>query len=191
MVVKLNSIARWLALDPKNGISFDGEQDAERLFRIEFNCEAVTTFYVVQGKSERLLVTLQPGIETVEFYIAGDFTIFSDGGEGAVLFWCADYEPAFVEVVDPEIFTQIMTRQKRNPELEEMLYRAQLNMERRFAAQEEEIAAMRARSEELENVVNAVKAKPAGNGSSDLSGEKPAGEGTGDDTGGEDDGEQS
>lgn len=190
MVVKLNSIARWLALDPKKGISFDGEPETERLYRIEFNCEAVTTFYVVQGKSERLLITLQPGLETVEFYLAGDFTIVSDEG-GDVLFWCADYEPAFVEVLDPEIFTKIATRQARNPELEEIMYRAQLNMERRFAAQEQEIEAMRLRALELENVVNAVKTKSAGTDAKPVPGEKPAGEEPDDDTGGEDDGEQS
>lgn len=184
MVIKLNSIARWLALDPKTGISFDGDPDAERLYRIEFNCEAVTTFYLVQGKNEQLLVTLQPGIETVEFYLAGDFTIVSDGG--VVLFWCADYEPAFVEVIDPEIFTQIATRQRRNPELEEMMYRAQLNMERRFAAQEEEIEAMRRRSQELENVVNAVKAKPAGTEPKPVSGQVEDGDGPEPDAGGED-----
>ncbi len=115
----------------------------------------------------------------------------SDAGEGEVLFWAADYEPAFVEVLDPEIFTKIAQRQTRNPELEEIMYRAQLNMERRFAAQEEEIEAMRRRSLELENVVNAVKAKPAGTDTKEVSVQKPASEVVSDDTGGEDDSEQS
>ena len=186
MVVKLNSIARWIDLDPKKGISFDGDPAADRLYRIDLNCEAVTTFYVVQGKNERLLVTLQPGVETVEFYMAGDFTIMSDAPEGGVLFWAADYEPAFVEVIDPEIFTKIATRQARNPELEEMMYRAQLNMERRFAAQQDEIEAMRLRAQELENAVNTVKAKPAEPDPKPLSGQGEGGDGPDANAGGED-----
>lgn len=154
MTIKLNSLARWDSLSPENGIMFAGSDVAERRVRINFNCERPTAFFIQlsEREPERFLTALPAGLETVEFNAAGSFMVFAAEGSGAVHYQSADLEPTFVEVVDPVIFTRIANRRHRNPELEEMMYRAQLNMERRFAqlAAEQE-AALERRRMEIEN----------------------------------------
>jgi len=153
MVVKLNSLSRWLSLDNTKAILFSGTSDNERLVRIQFNLEAVTTFYVGKDQMEAdLLCTIGPGQETVEFYAQGDFYVFAEKDAGMVKYQSADLEPTFSEVVDPVIFTKIANRRHRNPEMEEMMYRMQLNVERRLAQQAGEFeAALERRRKEEEN----------------------------------------
>ncbi len=152
MAIKLNSLSRWQVLAGDRAISFDGSDVAERRVRINFNCEAVTSFYVEQDGRERFLCTLPPGLETVEFNFAGSFRVFAEDGSGAVLYQSADLEPTFSEIVDPVIFTRIANRRHRNPELEEIMYRMQANIERRLAQQAHELeAAFERRRKELEN----------------------------------------
>lgn len=153
MVVKLNSLSRWLSLDNTKAILFSGTSDNERLVRIQFNLEAVTTFYVGKDQMDAdLLCTIGPGQETVEFYAQGDFYIFAEKDAGMVKYQSADLEPTFSEVVDPVIFTKIANRRHRNPEMEEMMYRMQLNVERRLAQQAGELeAAFERRRKEEEN----------------------------------------
>ncbi len=153
MVVKLNSLSRWLSLDNTKAILFSGTSDNERLVRIQFNLEAVTTFYVGKDQMDAdLLCTIGPGQETVEFYAHGDFYVFAEKDAGMVKYQSADLEPTFSEVVDPVIFTKIANRRHRNPEMEEMMYRMQINVERRLAQQAGELeAAFERRRREEEN----------------------------------------
>lgn len=152
MTIKLNSLSRWSVLKNTDAIMFAGSDVAERRVRINFNLEGVTAFYIEQGGEERFLVTLQPGLETVEFNAAGSFAVFAEAGSAAVHYQSADLEPTFAEIVDPVIFTRIANRRHRNPELEEIMYRMQANMERRLAQQAGELeAAFERRRMEVEN----------------------------------------
>jgi hypothetical protein len=139
MTIKLNSLARWSKLDSDKGIAFAGNPSGERRVRLNVNCEAVTTFFLAQGKTQTLLCTVQPGLETIEFNTSGDFHVFAEKGSGVVMYQSADLESTHAEIVDPVIFTRIANRRHRNPELEEIMYRMQLNMERRLAQQSSEI----------------------------------------------------
>ncbi|MDA5632826.1 MULTISPECIES: hypothetical protein [Rhizobium/Agrobacterium group] len=181
MVVKLNSLSRWSPLDNTNSIKFSGTADSERLVRIQFNLESVTTFYVGKDEADAdLLCTIGPGQETVEFYAAGDFYVFAEKDAGIVHYRSAVFEPTFSEVVDPIIFTKIANRRHRNPELEEMMYRMQENMERRLAQQAHEFdAALERRRQEEENgrAAETVKSNApgasAGSGGSAVPEQKP------------------
>ncbi|UIB81419.1 hypothetical protein [Flyfo microvirus Tbat2_105] len=184
MVVKLNSLARWAYLDPKEAIVFEGTKDNERLIRLHLNLEAVTSLYIEdEVRGTNFLCTMQPGVDVLEFYVSGDFRVFAEEGSGVVHYQSADLEPTFSEVVDPVIFTKIANRRHRNPELEEIMYRAQANMERRFAQQAGEMeAAFERRLREVENgrpaetvKSNAPGAAAQGDGDAVLQ-QKPAGE---------------
>ncbi|AYM14604.1 hypothetical protein G6L58_25040 [Agrobacterium tumefaciens] len=187
MVVKLNSLSRWLSLDNTKAILFSGNEDAERLLRIQFNLENVTTFYIGRDEMDAdLLCTIGPGQETVEFYAQGDFYVFAEKDAGMVKYQSADLEPTFSEVVDPVIFTKIANRRHRNPEMEEMMYRAQLNMERRFAslAGEFEAALERRRAEEengrsTETVISNAPGAASGAGGEQVPAQGAAGEKSG------------
>jgi hypothetical protein len=187
MVVKLNSLARWAVLPATEAIVFDGSDVAERRVRINFNLEAVTSFFIGDESGESFLCTLGPGLDTVEFNIAGSFKVYAEKGSGVVQYQSADLEPTHIEVVDPVIFTKIAQRRHRNPELEEMMYRMQANMERRLAQQADEIAAHYARQiREAENARAAetvIAPAPAGTGAGEVPAQGAAGEKSGEASG--------
>ena len=149
MTVKLNSLSRWAVLDGAEAIAFEGTGAAERRIRIDFNLEGVTSFFIGDLDGENFLCTIGPGLETVEFNVAGAFKVYAEKGSGAVHYQCSGQEPTSMEIPDPVIFTRIAQRRTRNPELEEMMHRMQLNVERRMAAQADELAAVYERRERL------------------------------------------
>ncbi len=184
MVVKLNSLSRWALLAPTTAIVFDGSDVAERRVRIDFNLEAATSFFIVTADGEELfLAALPPGLETVEFSAAGTFRVYAESGSGAVHYISADLEPTFSEVVDPVIFTKIANRRHRNPELEEIMFRMNQNLEARLAAQahEFEAALERRRMEEeygrsAETVISNAPGTAAGAGGAQVPAQGTAGE---------------
>ncbi|MFU0507251.1 hypothetical protein [Pseudaminobacter sp. NGMCC 1.201702] len=139
----MNSLARW-QMYSGDAVVLPGV-DGERRIRLHVNCEHETAFYRTWGEVgavEQLIAVVPPGVETIEFAAGGDvawIAVPRDGGQ--VWYQTADGEPTFVRVVDPVIFTKIANRRHRNPELEEMMYRMQQNMERRLAQQAGEIEA--------------------------------------------------
>lgn len=195
MTVKLNSLARWAVLPATDAIVFDGSDVAERRVRINFNLEAVTSFFIGDDTGENFLCTVGPGMETLEFNVAGSFKVYAEKGSGIVHFQSADLEPTHVEVVDPVIFTKIAQRRHRNPELEEMMYRMQANMERRFAAQADELQALYARQlQEVENgraAETVVTPAPVAAGGSEVPAQGTAGQKPGEAAGTAAGGEQS
>lgn len=136
MTIKLDSLARWSLLGKGQAIQFtSAEKDAGRRVRLHLNCADFTTFYVDDGKSVRLLATVNAGLETVEWSAAGDFAVLAEEGAGEIWYWTAEAEPTFAVVADPVIFTKLLERRKRNPEVEYMMRQVHLNNERRMAEQ--------------------------------------------------------
>lgn len=152
MTIKLNSLARWSLLPVDQAIAFEGSDVAERRVRIDFNLEAVTAFFIGDDTGESFLCTIGPGLETVEFNVSGSFKVYAEKGSATVHYQSADLEPTFAEIIDPKIFTKIANRRHRNPEYEEMMYKMQLNIERRLASQAAELeGAFARRIAEMEN----------------------------------------
>lgn len=179
MVVKLNSLTRWALLPEKNAIAFEGTPDGERRVRINFNLEGVTAFFIGDESGEKFLCTIGPGLETVEFNASGCFNVYPEDGSGVVHYQSADLEPTFHEVLDPVIFTRIAQRRHRNPELEEIMYRMQANVERRLASQADEMQAFYA--QKLQEADNARAAQnnagtSSGAGGDEVWPQSPAGE---------------
>lgn len=145
MTVKLNSLSRWASLPSDEAIVFEGSDVGERRVRINFNLEGVTAFFIGDEQGEDFLCTIGPGLETVEFNVSGAFKVYAEKGSGIVHYQSADLEPTHHEIPDPEIFTKLMKRRHRNPELEEMMFRMQSNIERRMAQQAGEMEAFYAR----------------------------------------------
>lgn len=152
MTVKLNSLSRWSLLQQNHSINFESDTETERLVRLQLNLEAVTSFYIEDERGANFLCTMSQGVDTLEFYAGGSFRVFAEEGSAVVLYQSADLEPTFSEVIDPVIFTKIANRRHRNPELEEILYRSQMNLERRLEQQASEMdAAFARRIQEMEN----------------------------------------
>lgn len=146
MTVRLHSLDRWKTLERGQAIMFEKpSNNAERRIRLHLNLAGQTTFYVETEEGPRFLAVAGPGQETVEFAVAGTVAVMADEAAGEVQYQTAEGEPTFAVVVDPVIFTRIATRRHRNPELEEMMYRMEMNMQRRLAQQAGEIEAALAR----------------------------------------------
>lgn len=181
MAIKLNSLARWSRLPETDAIVFEGSDVDERRVRIDFNLEGVTTLFLHDGKLESFLCTIGPGVETVEFNVAGSFSVYAEKGSGAVHYYCSEHEPSFHEIANPVIFTKIAQRRHRNPELEEMMWRMNQNIERRLAAQADEIKAFY-EAKEAANVRTETpvpSGTPASAGGDEVSAPSAGGEGSG------------
>lgn len=201
MTIKLNSLDRWALLPSEKSLVLSGKPGGgERRVRISFNVAEFTRAYVATPDGEeRLLAVLRPGLETVEFIAPGVLHVRTDAEAEAEVWVCtAETEPTYVEIIDPVIFTRIANRRHRNPELEEMMYRMQMNMERRLAQQAGEIeAALERRRKEEEHgrpaeiVKTGAPGAAARSGGAEVRAQEPVASEPGEAAGGADGGEQS
>lgn len=176
MTQKIGSLSRWSALDNGSAIRFESDLPGERRIRLHLNLEAVTTFYLATGGKPILLATAGPGLETLEFSAAGNLEIIPEKDHGAIRYHTAESEPTFAKILDPVIFTRIANRRHRNPEMEEMMWRMQANMERRLAQTAGEIeAAFERRRKEEQNgrPVEIVQTDAPGAAANDGGGDEP------------------
>ena len=193
MTIKLHSLSRWALLPNDRRLVLDGGAvDHERRIRLSTNCNAETALYIKLADGEhRLLAVVPAGLETVEFSAAGRLEIESSAqGEQEVWYQTADLEPTFVEVRDPVIFTELAQRRTRNPELEAMMYRMQINIERRMAEQASEHNAALARMQKemkdgrpAETIVSNAPGAAAGNSSGAVRASQPPAERSGEKAG--------
>jgi len=200
MTIKLNSLSRWHELAEKNALMFEqGAANGERRIRLNLNLPRRMSFFIEDDAGSRFLASAGPGFETIEFSHFGKFAVFSEDDSGPIQYQTSETEPTHVEVVDAAIFTKIANRRHRNPEMEEMMYRMQLNMERRLAQQAGEIeAALERRRREEENgravekvVSNAPGATGAGSGGDAVPAQEPVVSEPGQEAGGDNNVEQS
>ncbi|THF60017.1 hypothetical protein [Ollibium composti] len=197
MTIKMDSVVRWTLLNSGEVINFDKPGgDGERRVRLNLLLENKTRLYLENGDGPRLLAVAGPGRETIEYSIAGVHAVYPEPDVGEVYYQSAETEPAYAEVVDPVIFTKIAQRRHRNPELEEMMFLMNQNMERRLAQQSAEIEAayQRRRAEEeaaraAETVVTDTTGAPASAGSGEVSAPVAGEPGPAPEPGGSDDGE--
>lgn len=146
MTFKLHSLTRWSLLAPGAAIEVaEPSGDGDRRVRINVNVADQTTFYVETEDGPQLLGTIPPGQETFEFTAYGRVAVFAKEGSGEVYYQTSEQEPTHIVVVDPRIFTKIANRRHRNPELEEMMQKMQLNIDRRLERQAREFEAALAR----------------------------------------------
>lgn len=158
--IKLNSLDRW---KPAAGKLLVFEGRGARRIRLHVNSPGVTLAWLVQDEGDLQFLARVDGFQTLEFYAEGNVKVNLDGGD--VWWMCAESEPTFIEVADPIIFTKLADRRHRNPELEEVMYRMQLNVERRLAQQADEFAAaFERRRKEIQNEVNDAGAAASASG---------------------------
>lgn len=135
MTIKLNSIERWNAVDNGKGVALNGR--GHRKVRIEFLSENDRRIYLVRENGEvRFLAFLEAGHTCLEFMDEGSLLISPDDDGGELWAYTSEFEAAHIIVPDAVTFTKIAQRRTRNPELEHMMFLQQQNIDRRFAAME-------------------------------------------------------
>lgn len=128
-MIKLGSLNRWLALPVDAVITLPGEGIRRVLLGV--NSPGVSPLYTVSDDGEVEFLASPDRLEEIEFYHEGDLKITTKSPD--VFLLTSESLPMHFEVPDPETFTEIATRAARNPEMERVMYMAQVNMERRIA----------------------------------------------------------
>lgn len=141
MAIKLGNLSRWQPLTKGSVLKLPGTE--VRLIRLNVNSPGAAILHVVNADGEPEFLAAPIGRDTVEFFAAGEVQITTESADVKV--YAADTEPAYNIEPDGEAFTKIMERAPRNPELEQMMYLSQINIERRMAQVHAELDAKYAR----------------------------------------------
>lgn len=110
-----------------------------RTVRLEINAaDTVRLFIADPPGADAEFMAVVYGRDTIEFSADGPFDIVLDGGD--CMLYTNDSTDWQVDTVDFQSFTRVVERRVRNPEQELMMFMAHQNMERRLAAQADELA---------------------------------------------------
>lgn len=183
---KINNFKHWKQLLEGTRIEFTNPKP--RQIRLDVNAPNACCLYVLNGDGEAFFLARVEGRDVLDFHCDGPFALTVEGGE--VNLYSIDGDDPSQIIEDPVIFTKIMERRRRNPELEQMMHKMQRNLERKLEAQADEVRRLlsyRAQAEEAQPAPKPVpaksgtKSKPADNpGASDPSATATVSGGTGD-----------
>lgn len=135
-MIKLNNLDKWQFLGDGEVMHF--AKDEPRTVRVDFNAPqgAMLTLKEVGVEDSAGFDVRLSGRDVLEFSVNGKFDVYTDNG---LWFYTADSSDWSVENVDHASLTRVVERRVRNVEMEHMMYLAQLNIERRMAAQFKEL----------------------------------------------------
>lgn len=140
MVVRIHNASKWSRLEVGHMLELPGTDEVRKV-RLEVNCPAPTRLDVIIADKPVFLAVVQ-GYEVVEFSAAGTVVLSADS-ESDVFYFTNDGDQIAVDRPLAVSFAKVATRRARNPELEMMMFKAEQNIQRRLAAQQEEFEAMR------------------------------------------------
>lgn len=132
---RMYNLDKWTRLDEGEALSFDNPRP--RNVRLEVNAPQETALYVADGSGEVHFLALVKGRDTLEFGSSGAFQLTVEGS--GLMVYTADGADISHEELGAVSFTKVVERRRRNPELEQLAYMMQQNMERRLAQSEREI----------------------------------------------------
>lgn len=130
---KLMNINDWTVLEEGKSLKF--EKETPRHVRLHVNAPAERLLYIrlLKEKEPRFLALVK-GLDGVDFYTPGAFEIMCDLGSLNIKTF--DGQFGHLEHTDHRVFTEVVARRPRNPELELMNHIALQNMNKRMAAAE-------------------------------------------------------
>lgn len=111
----------------KDGLAF--MTSSPRKVRLEVLASAPTKLFVSVGGEPHYIGKFE-GYDVVTFAVPGVFSLRSDGGACKV--YTPEMEKTAREAPEAVSFTRIATRRTRNPELELMMQKVQINVDRRI-----------------------------------------------------------
>lgn len=140
--MRLHNLSKWAQLPPTDGLRL-GASDTRQV-RLDVNTTLPTRIDAVVGGQGTFLAIVD-GYQTLEFTIEGDAELmFSPSHEdGEVWYFTNEGGDQPFEVPDVIPFVSIMNRRARNHALEEMMFRANQNIERRLAHLDAEYAELK------------------------------------------------
>lgn len=128
----LQDLEKWRPIGSGEMVVFD--RSHRRKVRLNVNAPQPTAFYIHTDKEAKFLARVD-GLDIIEFVVEGKFEISANN---EVNIYTSEWEKTSFENVS-ESLVRIMQRKARNPELEEMMYFMQKNLETRLAQQAAEL----------------------------------------------------
>lgn len=166
---RLHNLDKWKELPEGHTANF--ENTHARRVRLDVNAPFPVRLYAHDGNGETTFLALVSGRDVIEFAASGEVGVTVEGG--GVWLHTVDGENLAFEIPQAESFTKLIERRPRNHELELMNYMMNQNIERRLAAQRDELVALWGRREAAQQPP-AAKPSAAGDGAGDNAKPEPA-----------------
>lgn len=148
---RVHNLTKWKKLNPGAELQLPGGEG--RTVRVEFNVTYPTVVHLVRGKGDDMkfvLVGRVDGVDFVEFTAPeGDLRLNCDS-EGEIWYFTNDGQVVANDVSDQKHWTNIMTREQRNPQQDLMIWQMQQNAKRREHQLQAELLRMQEREAERE-----------------------------------------
>lgn len=132
---RLFNMDKWFLVEVGKSISF-GNREPRRI-RLDVNAPSFAQLYYSDGDGRVTFLATVRGRDVVEFAAYGEFSITVSGCD--CWMYTIDGEDLSFSIPDAVIFTRIVERRARNPELEMMQHMMNRNLELRMAAQRDEL----------------------------------------------------
>lgn len=133
---RINNFSKWAKLE--EGTRIDFANDKPRIVRLDVNAPDPMKLYILNQDDEAFFLARIVGRDVVEFHVTEAFSLTAEGGE--VNLYSVDGDDISFRILDRVSFTKIVERRRRNPELEEMMFMMNKNMDRRLTQQADELA---------------------------------------------------
>lgn len=134
MVQKLYNLTKWGLIDGGKVLSFPSNKP--RAVRLDVNAPSKVELSYINADGEVFFLALVEGRDTIDFTTTGKFSVATSGD---CYVHTVDGEDVSYEVIDPIIFTRIVARRARSPELERLEQRMMMNINRRLEKQRGEL----------------------------------------------------
>lgn len=136
---RIQNMASWQKVEDGKALNMLG--GAMRRVRLDVNAPEAVRLWFVNGNGEMTFLARVVGRDVLEFVGSSeDFAIIVEGGE--CWFQSIDGEILAFSIPDAVTMTRLIDRRPRNHEMELMMFLQNQNLERRLAAQRDELAAL-------------------------------------------------
>lgn len=129
MTKRIHNVTKWKKLENSKGIAHEGMPN--RLIRIDFNTMLPTAVMLVGEGDKHTFLGMVSGLDAIEFRAPTELVHVIADSEGEVWYFTNDGRKVAGDVSDQVTFTDIMSREKRNPQQDLMMWQMQQNAKRR------------------------------------------------------------
>lgn len=156
-MVRVNNLTKWDRWARGDRIPLRGQE--RRRVRLELNCPEYAKVYYVGGTRGPVFLAAGAGLVTVTFTVPDQEGTLEFVSDDHVWVYSDELSSAVAPRPDSPSFVRPMQRRERNHDLEVMMGKQRMNIERRLALQEEDMRRFMARLEASVAAATAVGVK--------------------------------
>lgn len=162
-MIILNDIHKWVPVDAKEGIVFHNRNP--RPITLDFNVDGEASMYILVGDEKTpYFLGLVKGRQTLKFVTPDKFVLVNKTIDVNAYVLSRDSTKVHREVLDEEIFTTLHEPRAVDPDVQRMMDKINIGVQRRLAAQEAHYERMLAHERENSAAAAAAVAATGGDG---------------------------